>query len=293
MKILAQMHVLLWLGLASAPALPAQVDAREVIRRAVAAEARNWNVARGYTFLERVEFRRLDSHGQLKSTEVQTYDVTLVEGSPYRRLTARGGRPLPPGEEKKEQEKLATSITERLEETSVQRAERVQTYEKRPEWQREAWRELPEAFDFRLTGEEMLDGRSLYVIDARPRRGYQPRSRVTRMFPSLHGKLWVDKQDYAVVKAEAEVTDTISVGLFLVRVAKGSRAVLEQARVSDGVWLPRRVQAFASVRLGLLKVLRFEQDVSYSRCRESQSDSPIVSRVEVSPGLRIGQGIAK
>ena len=45
------------LGLAFTTALPGQVDAREIIRRAVAADELNWKAARNYTFLERVELR--------------------------------------------------------------------------------------------------------------------------------------------------------------------------------------------------------------------------------------------
>ena len=63
-------------------------------------------------------------------------------------------------------------------------------------------------------------------------------------------------------------------GLFLVRVAKGSRAAFEQTFVNEEVWLPHRVQAFASARLGLLKVLRFEQEISYTKCREFQTGAP-------------------
>jgi hypothetical protein len=97
----------LLLGLASATALVANMDAREIVRRAVAADERNWKVARNYGFSERVDARRLDSQGQLKSKDVTIYDVTLLEGSPYRRLAGRDDRPLPPGDEKKEREKLA------------------------------------------------------------------------------------------------------------------------------------------------------------------------------------------
>ncbi|MGA3193307.1 MAG: hypothetical protein ABSD73_12535, partial [Candidatus Bathyarchaeia archaeon] len=181
------------------------------------------------------------------------------------------------GEEKKEQEKLARSIAERREETAAQRAQRLAEYDRRPEWQREAWRELPEAFDFRLAREEVWDGHSLYVIDATPRQGYQPRSRTAKVLAHLQGKLWVDRQDYHLLKAEVEVVDTITVGLFLVRVAKGSRAAFEQTLVNDEVWLPRHVRAFVSARLGLLKVLRIEQEISYSKCREFQANSPIIS----------------
>jgi hypothetical protein len=50
--------------------------------------------------------------------------------------------------------------------------------------------------------------------------------------------------------------------------------------VNDEVWLLRHVRAFASARLGLLKVLRIEQEISYSKCREFQTDSPTVSQMK-------------
>lgn len=267
-------------SLASVTALRAETDAREIIRCAVAADERNWKVAGNYGFSERVDARRLDSQGRLKSKDVKIYDVTLPEGSPYRRLAGRDDQPLPPGEEKKEQEKLARSIAERRKETAVQRALRVAEYEGRPDWQRESWHELPEAFDFRLTADERWDGNSLYVIEATPRQGYQPRSRTAKALIHIKGKLWVDKQDCHLVKAEVEVVDTISVGLFLVRLAKGSRAAFEQTRVNDEVWLPRRVQVFLSARLGLLKVLHIEQEMTYSKSREFQSGSLVIAHMK-------------
>jgi hypothetical protein len=279
MKIPLRTRALL-LILASATALLGQVDAREVIRRAVAADERNWKVARNYTFSERVDLRYLDSQGRVNSQEVRIHDVMLLDGSPYRRLVARDDHPLPPGEEKKEREKLARGIAEREEETAAQRAQRLSEYDRRPEWQREAWRELPEAFDFQLAGEEVWDGNGLYVIEATPRQGYQPRSRTAKVLAHLQGKFWVDKRDYHLVKADVEVVDAISVGLFLVRLAKGSRAAFEQTRVNDEVWLPRRVQVFASARLGLLKVLRIEQEISYSKCVEFQTNSPTISQMK-------------
>jgi hypothetical protein len=260
----------LLLILASATALPGQTDAREIIRRAAAADESNWKVARNYTFSEREKLRYLDSQGRVKSQEISIDEVMLLDGSPYRRLMARDDLPLPPAEEKKEQEKLTRSLAERRSQTAAQRAQRLSEYVLRPEWQREAWRELPNAFDFRLAGEEARDGHTLYVIEATPHPGYQPLSRTAKMFAHLRCKLWVDKLDYHLVKGEVEVVDTISVGLFLVRVAKGSRASFEQTRVNDEVWLPSQMRAFVSVRLGLLKVLRIEQELSYSKCRESQ-----------------------
>jgi hypothetical protein len=279
MKAQLQARTLL-LIIVSATAMPGQTDAREIIRRAVAADERNWKVARNYTSSERADLRYLDSQGAVKLREISAHDVTFLEGSPYERLVARNDRPLSPAEEKKEQQKFAKSAAERRAETAAKRAQRLAEYFERPEWQREAWRELPEAFDFRLAAEEVWNGRSLYVIDATPRQGYQPRCRTARMLARIHAKLWVDKLDYHLVKGEVEVIDTISVGLFLVLVSKGSRASFEETLVNDEVWLPSKVRASASARLGLLKLVRIEQEISYTNCREFQAGAPILSRIK-------------
>jgi hypothetical protein len=193
MRILGDLRVLL-LGLAATTALLGQVDARGVIRNAVAADARNWRIARNYSFLERVELRHLDAHGKVKLSETRTYDVTLQEGTPYRQLVQRDDRRLPLTEEKKEQESFARSIAERREETKAERAKRLSAYDRRPNWQREAWQELPEAFEFRISGEGRLNGRSVFIIEAMPRQGYQPRSRTAKLFRSLKGRFWVDNK---------------------------------------------------------------------------------------------------
>jgi hypothetical protein len=264
---------MLLLGLAWATGLFGQADGREIIRQAVAADERNWRIARNYAFLQRVELRRLDSQGRVKSSETQTYDVSLQEGTPYRHLIARDDRPLPEIEGKKEGERLAKSIAQRQRETGAERARRLSAYESRPDWLREAWHALPDAFEFRLAGEGMLGGHTVSILQATPRAGYQPRSRTAKVLPSLTGRFWVDRQDHQIVKVEVEVIDTISVGLFLVRVAKGTRAILELTNLSEGVWLPDRLQVFASARLGLLKALRIEQETHYSRYSSVPADA--------------------
>jgi hypothetical protein len=250
----------------------AQADAREIMRHAIAAEAGNWRIARNYTFLQREELRRTDAQGRVKVSEVRTYEVTLPEGTPCRQLVQRDDRPLTVSEEKRERESLARSIAERRLETVAERAKRLSTYESRPDWQREAWQELLDAFEFRLVGQERVDGHGAFVVEAMSRLECQPLSRTGKLFRSLKGRFWVDQQGYQMVKVEAEVIDTLSVGIFLVRVAKGSRATLELACAGDRVWLPDRLQVFASARVGLFKALRIEQSVHYSRYAEVATD---------------------
>ena len=210
----------------------------------------------------------------VKLSEVQTFDVTLQAGTPYRQLVLRDDLPLLATEAKKERESLVRSIAERRQETALERAERLSVYERRPDWQRAVWHELPDAFDFRVVGEKVLDGRSLLVIEGVAQPGYNPQSPTARLFRSLKVTFWVDQQDHQIVRVEAEVIDTISMGLFLVRIAKGSRATLERTWVGDGVWLPDRLQVFVTGRLGLLKGLRMEQRVQFSRYRIVPANVP-------------------
>ena len=276
MKIPLRIGTLLMM--AASPALLGQSDARDIVRRATEAEANNWKLARKYIFSERINLKYLNSQGQLEKADVKAHDVILVDGSPYRRLVARDDHALTPAEERTEQEKLAKTLADRLKETAAQRARRVGDYDERPEWQREAWRDLLEAFDFRQAADDVRDGRKVYVIEGTPRRGFQPRSRTAKAMLHLNCKLWVEKQEFNLVKAEVEAIDNIWIGYFLVRVAKGARAGYEQARVNNEVWMASQVQASISARVGLFKVVRLQHEVIYSKCRELRTDPLVISQ---------------
>src|ERR1039458_12235 len=99
------------------PAVLAAQDVREIVRRSIDVESAGVELARNYTYLERQEERELDGSGKLKNLEVHTYDVTLLEGSPYRRLVAQNDQPLTAKEQKKEEEKLRQSNAGRSAET--------------------------------------------------------------------------------------------------------------------------------------------------------------------------------
>ncbi|HKW97738.1 MAG TPA: hypothetical protein VJN43_08375 [Bryobacteraceae bacterium] len=261
----------------AAVAAAQQPDAREIMRRSVEANDQNWKIARNYTFLERVEEHQLDSAGRIKTKEIKTFDVTLLEGSPYRRLVERDDHPLTPEEEKKEQEKLTRSIAERSKETPAAREHRIAEYEKRREREREMMREVSTAFDFRMAGTEHIDGRDCWIVEATPHAGYQPHSQSTKVLPHLRGKLWVDRQTLQWAKVDAEVISPVSWGLFLLRLDPGAHIGMDQTRVNDEVWLPKRVAIHASARIGFIKSLRIEQDVAYRNFRKFQTDSRIVA----------------
>src|ERR1039458_8772300 len=107
------------------PAILAGQDAREIVRRTLEADAAGVEVARNYTYLEREETRELDGSGKLKNLVVHTYDVTLLEGPPYRGLVALNDQPLTAREQKKEEEKLRQSDAARSAETEPQKQQRI------------------------------------------------------------------------------------------------------------------------------------------------------------------------
>ena len=127
---------LLLLTLALPAVLVAQ-DPLDILRRATETDRRNLEISRSYTYLERQEQRDLDSNGKVKKTESTTTDVTILEGSPFRRTVARDDKPLSAKEQRKEEERLQKSIEDRRKETPEERAHRVSEWERKQQKQRE------------------------------------------------------------------------------------------------------------------------------------------------------------
>lgn len=256
--------------------LAAADDPKEIVRRALQRNAHNDEVSRQYTYLLRHDVRTLDAAGKLKHRDLQTLDITVLEGSPYHRLVQRDDKPLPPAEEKQQQEQLKSSIEQRRKETPAQRQQRIAEYDRKRLRERENLKEVPDAFDFRLAGEEEIDGVPVWVIDGTPRAGFKPKSREAGFFPRIKGRIWVAKSDYQPVKIALETLDTISIGAFLVRLAKGGAIGVEFTRVNDEVWLPKHVDITASARLFLIKGLHLAVDYTFSDYKKFSAESRIV-----------------
>ncbi len=250
-------------------------DARDIVLRSLEVDKHSEAIARQYTFIERSDQRILNSNGSLKKRTLRTHDLTLLEGSPYRRLIEKDDKPLPPDEEKKEQEKLRKSIEQRQKETEAQRARRIAGWERQRKKQRDLLTEIPDAYNLRLLPPEQLNGHDMYVIEAIPRPGYRPRLPDARFFQKIKGRIWISKDDYAWVKVEAEVLDTLSWGFVLARIQKGARMTFEQVRVNDEVWLPKSVTFRLGARVMLVSSIRAEVDLTFKNYRKFQSDSRI------------------
>jgi hypothetical protein len=252
-------------------------DARSLVMRAIEVDRQGREAALQYTYLERMETRSIDGSGKVKSTHSRTTDITRLEGSPYRRQVAVDDRPLPSKEEQKEQEKLRVSIEARRKESPEERDRRLADWRRRQEQRRAPLKELPDAFDFHMVGEDTLDGQPVYVIEATPHPGYKPKQSSTAFLTKVKARFWIGKADAQWMKIEMETLDTISFGGVLVRLGKGGHLVIEQAHINNEVWLPKHVLLKASARVMLLVGVREEIEFTFSNYKKFQAESRVVS----------------
>src|ERR1700732_5323170 len=97
-----------------------------------------------------------------------------------------------------------------------------------------------------------------------PKPGYRAKSRDGAALLKIRGKMWIDKTGYQWVRLEAQTTETLSFGLFLVRQNPGPKLVLEQTRINDEVWLPKREYLSGSGRIGLVKRVAEDEEITWS-----------------------------
>jgi hypothetical protein len=261
--------------------LLSQDQIRDLIREASEKDIENDKKQRDYTYIQREEEHRLDGKGQVKSSESKTYEIMVLYEEPVRKLIAKDDKPLSDSDARKEDEKVQKIIEKRKNESDGDRRKRLEKQEKDREEGRQFVKEIADAYNFRFSGKEILGGRDTLVIDADPRPGYEPHMKDAKFLPKFRFRVWLDQAEQQWVKLDIQCIDTVSVGLFLLRVHKGSNIQLEQVRVNDEIWLPRHVALKLDARLALLKGLNIEEDVAFRDYRKFRTDTKILPAAEV------------
>jgi len=236
-----------------------QEQIRELLRRVAEKDLENEKRLRDYTYIQRQEEHKLDGHGEIKKVESRTSEVLVVYGEHIERLIAKDDKPLSTEDTKKEDERIQKITDKRKNESESDRRKRIEKDEKDREDGRKFVLEIADAYNFRLAGSELVDGRDTWILDAEPRPAYKPTYREAKMLPKIHGRIWIDKAETQWTKFDITTTDTISFGLFLARVHKGTHIVVEATRVNEEVWLPKHLSLHVDVRVALLK--NFNEDI--------------------------------
>jgi len=147
------------------------------------------------------------------------------------------GKPTDSSAYRAELEKLEKYLTWVVEDGSSQRDAYAKAERRRKE-RFDLIESTHQAFDFRFEGKEMRGDRQLLRYAMAPRKDYRPTSRMTTLFTKVRGTIWVDEQTSQLAKIAGEVTDDVSLAIFLAKVNKGSQFMQERYEIAPGVWQP-------------------------------------------------------
>src|SRR5215468_1028146 len=267
--------------LSPAPTTLSREQIQEMIRLSAEKDMENDRRQRDYTYNQREEEHKLNGKGEVGSTEVRTYEVLEIYNEQVRRLIAKNDKPLSAKDAAKEEEKIQKIIDKRKNESGSQREKRLKQEENDRQESREFVKEIADAYDFKLTGIEVLDGREAYVIDGEPRPGFEPKRKEAKILPKFRFRVWIDQVENQWVKLDAQCIDTVSFGIFLARIHEGSRIVIDTTRVNNEVWLPRHVAVHVDVRVALLKNFNVEEDIVYKDYKKFHAATRITGMEEV------------
>jgi hypothetical protein len=187
-----------------------------------------------YERLERVETRKNSS--DLNPPVVKVSRVIPSGTGMYKIAVGDDGKPADAGAYRASLEGLARALAELVNDSRSQR-EALEKYAKRKKDRNDLIDATHNAFLFTFAGNEPRDDRTLAKYKMDPNPAFKPTTRFTTIFPKVHGFVWIDEASGELARIEGDVTEDISVGLFLGKIYKGSHFMQERYEFLPGLWL--------------------------------------------------------
>jgi len=244
--------VLLLLALplaAQSPDAPAAMPAAdELVARMIdrSQQLARQNPSQDYGFKYHEVAEELESDGRVKEHHDWDFQTVLVEGAPYDRLVLKDGKPL---DEK-----------ERTREAKREAAFRKRLHEKKEgeEGGVSIDQQLVRRFLFHVMGQEEVQGHPAWLLTVLPKPDQpEARNRDEKVLSRMQGRIWIDAQNYFLVKGELDLAQPVSVGGPLGSV-KTVHLDFAKEMVAPGLWLWQRwnLQYGARVLFGSIHMRR-------------------------------------
>ncbi len=220
----------------SAPTLgPAD---RELVERVIANQKKDEEALDLYERIERLETRK--NPNSPAPVSVKTLRV-VPNGTGMDRIPmGPDGHPTDPVAYRAELEGLEKALALVVEGRSQRGA--VEKYAKRRKDRNDLIDATRNAFLFTFVAREPRRDHMLAKYEMLPNPAFKPTSRFTSIFPKVHGYVWIDEDAAELARIEGDVTEDISIGLFLGKIYKGSHFMQERYQVAPGLWLPSFTQ---------------------------------------------------
>lgn len=226
-----------------------QPDVLTIIQKSVEANDRDYKAAPHYDYKE---------HDKVGGV-TKTFQVTMIEGSPYQRLTALNGKPLSAQQEQQELAKQKQAAAQRKAESPSQRRDRIAKYERDRARDHVMMEQLSKAFKFALVGRRRVRGFNVWELKATPLAGYKPPNMECQVLPGMDGELFIDQKTYQWVRVTARVIRPVSIEGFLAQVQPGTRFEIDKTPVDTGIWQITHF-AMASHAKVLFMVNRYQEE---------------------------------
>jgi len=215
------------------PPLP---SAEEVLHK-VLATVKSPEIRRAgamYRSVQHTVIEKMDDKGRLREREDRVYDVGPLGGGVYARLVEKNGKSLSPSELADEQQR---------EQRFLERSS-SQTFGGGDSDRVPLDPELFTRYKAEVVGRVSLAGRSTIILRFWPSSTDLPiRRRQDYVLNKLTGKVWIDEQEWEIVRVEAHLTDRVRVLLGLVAALDKVDLSFEQVRMAAGVYLPLKLSA--------------------------------------------------
>ncbi len=252
----------------SAPDLNHQATLRQFLAKVAENEKQNRLREMVYLYELRRQSITLDRRGREKKRTSSTYEVIPLADGVYRKLIKRNGQPLSKKEARKQQKKAEARLGRHKNSSPSGRAKLERQRSERRRREARFWDEAIQAFHFHYQGQEVLNGRTVAVVDLLPREEYKPGEKDFRILAKLKGRIWIDMQDLQVTQAEMEFIEALKIaGGLVAKLHKGSTLWVRQQKVRDDIWFPRQFQLKVSGRVLLLKGFNLKMTGDYSNYR--------------------------
>ena len=188
-----------------------------------------------YERIERVETRKTTGENQI--TEAKVSRVVPAGTGAAHLPVGPDGQPVDQAAYRLELEKLEKSLVWAAETGTAQRQAFDKITKKRKE-REDLIGAARTAFLFTYIGSEQRGSSTLLKYKMTPNPAFKPTSRATSIYTRVRGTVWIDEESSQLARIEGEVTDDISLGIFLAKVYKGSHFMQERYEMVPGLWLP-------------------------------------------------------
>lgn len=184
-----------------------------------------------------------DKNGNLKRRESRQYEMFFVNGQEIDELTARDGKPLDAGGQKKESQR----VQEKIKKDSDMR------YIARKDAENEKQVDLLLHMLRYTNGHRIRSGgRTLLVYDLTGDPNVHPKGTEETFLHSMTGTIQVDEATGELVDLNARLDHDVKLGAgLLANIHKGLWIHVRQQRYPDGVWLPESIEGNGDARAAL------------------------------------------